>query len=406
MNEIVFLAAPVTGSITPTVTVAVVDAGVDGVLMPPPGRITVSLAGSDDPPPPQAASSVVRITTPHRGESARSRAPLNRAAVVIAESSGFDRNDYRFGILRAVPTRSGGVSSVSRHSSQSPRKSGLEAAGREAVPYECDNLQATSGVSPAFPVEPISTFTPEPQMDILIIDDHPLIVQAVTTVIEALAPGKRVAAVDRVEALEDVVASTDPDLVLLDLTLPGISGLEALRVVRAWCPTGRIVIFSAIHDPPTIARALRSGASGFIPKTSPRSVLSHALQLVLDGGIYVPPDILCLIDTGVQDASAVHAAVHDSAVAKVNALMAPIGLTAAEPSTSALANLTERQREIVELLAAGLTTKQISRRLAISSNTVKSHVAVIFRTLGVSNRAQAVAVTGASRRTSEQSTSP
>lgn len=237
-------------------------------------------------------------------------------------------------------------------------------------------------------------------MDILIIDDHPLIVQAVTTVLEALAPDRKAIAVGSVEAVARLDADAAPKLVLLDLTLPGLSGLDALRAVSSRLPDSRIVIFSAIHDAPTIAQSLRSGASGFIPKTSPRSVLIHALQLVLDGGIYVPPDVLGLT---LSDAAAVAETLPATAAADTHSPgsdeVEPVSAPAAGPAgASTLSCLTDRQREIVSLLAEGLTTKQISRRLCISSNTVKSHVAVIFRTLGVSNRAQAVAVTSATSR--------
>lgn len=221
-------------------------------------------------------------------------------------------------------------------------------------------------------------------MGILIIDDHPLIVQAVSTVIETLAPDTEVQSVDRVERIDDIAADAPPPgLVLLDLTLPGISGLDALTQVRLRFPDASIVIFSAIHDAATIARALRSGASGFIPKTSPRSVLIHALQLVLDGGIYVPPDVLSLLDTADEEADAMD----PDEVSEADRASVAAGIRDAD----AMASLTERQRQIVELLADGMTTKQISRQLGISSNTVKSHVAVIFRTLGANNRAQVVA---------------
>lgn len=224
-------------------------------------------------------------------------------------------------------------------------------------------------------------------MDILVIDDHPLIVQAITTVIGTLGRNAVVHALDCVEAIDTAGLMNDPQLVLLDLALPGISGLPALEAVCRHYPQSSIVIFSATQDATTITRALRAGARGFIPKTSRYRVLADALQLVLDGGTYVPPDILALgnlANRGAMLAEKTVPATHDS--------------SSTPPSDRFLASavgvrLTDRQREIVGLFADGLTTKQISRRLGISTNTVKSHVAVIFRTLGVSNRAQVVAIT-------------
>lgn len=211
-------------------------------------------------------------------------------------------------------------------------------------------------------------------MDVLVIDDHPLIVQAVTSVIGTLRPDTVVRSAESVEQIDQSTSTTAPDLVLLDLALPGVSGLSALQAVRERFPNAAIVIFSASQDSPTITRALRAGARGFIPKTSHHRVLADALQLVLDGGVYVPPDIL---------ASEQETAAQALAPAAVD----PPG----EPGATAV--LTDRQRQIIALFADGLTTKEISRRLGISTNTVKSHVAVIFRTLGVSNRAQVVAIT-------------
>ena len=217
-------------------------------------------------------------------------------------------------------------------------------------------------------------------MRVLIVDDHPLIVEAITLAIGALRPGVTVDAVPSAEAFEGA-SLLDPDLVLLDLTLPGRSGLDALGSVRRQWPDALVVIFSATDDAATIRRALGAGARGFIPKTSPHKVLIDALQLVLDGGTYVPPDILARsvgtdsrpVPTSGADADS------------------PVHRKGLEEHPA----LSERQRQIVVLLAEGLTTKEICRRLGISPNTVKTHIASIFRALGVRNRTQVVAVTQA-----------
>jgi DNA-binding NarL/FixJ family response regulator len=154
-------------------------------------------------------------------------------------------------------------------------------------------------------------------------------------------------------------------------------------VTGCW-PQALVVIFSATDDSATIRRALAAGARGFIPKTSPHKVLIDALQLVLDGGTYVPPDILADIDRPLEEASA------DAASSGPIAPSPRPGLQAHDHPA-----LSERQRQIVELLAQGMTTKEICRVLGISPNTVKTHVATIFRALGVRNRTQVVAVTQA-----------
>jgi DNA-binding NarL/FixJ family response regulator len=223
-------------------------------------------------------------------------------------------------------------------------------------------------------------------MDILFIDDHPLIVQAITTVIGTLG---RNAVVHRWRAVgpSEAAALRRSATGAAGLALPGVSGLPALEAVCRHYPRSSIVIFSATQDAGTITGALLAGARGFIPKTSRYRVLADALQLVLDGGTYVPPDIL-VSDHPAGGMPRLEDEL-DGAPDKLSSL-APSGRFLASAAGS---RLTERQREIASLFADGLTTKQISRRLGISTNTVKSHVAVIFRTLGVSNRAQVVALT-------------
>lgn len=219
-------------------------------------------------------------------------------------------------------------------------------------------------------------------MRVLIIDDHPLIVEAASLAIGALRPDAEIATVSSVEELERGGPREPVGLVLLDLTLPGRSGIDALTAVLRRLPDTMVVIFSATDDAATIRQALSNGARGFIPKTSPHKVLIDALRLVLDGGTYVPPDILA-------ESSATGAGAHAPGTA---------GGDAAAQRRSGLGDhpaLSERQREVVVLLAQGLTTKEICRKLGISPNTVKTHIASIFRALGVRNRTQVVAATQA-----------
>jgi len=218
---------------------------------------------------------------------------------------------------------------------------------------------------------------------VLIVDDHPMIVEAVTLAIEALRPDVRVDSVSSIEELDNTLVAP-PSLVLLDLTLPGRAGLEALAAVIGRWPDAPVVIFSATDDATTIRRALSSGARGFIPKTSPQKVLLDALQLVLDGGTYIPPDIL----EG-HARTPYRGEEHASAAGYIAPGSRSTSQTPAHPA------LSDRQRQIVELLAQGMTTKEICRALGISPNTVKTHVATIFRALGVRNRTQVVAVTQA-----------
>ncbi len=228
------------------------------------------------------------------------------------------------------------------------------------------------------------------ELRILIIDDHPMIVEAVTLAISSLRPEAKVQAAPSVEALDRMETEGAPQLILLDLTLPGRSGLAALATVRQRFPATAVVIFSATDDSHSIRNALDAGARGFIPKTSPHRVLIDALQLVLDGGTYIPPDILQGRPAVLPATEPYRPIVHSAPASGTRSVDHP--------------QLSERQRQIVELLAQGMTTKEICRELNISPNTVKTHVASIFRALGVRNRAQVVAVTQAwlQRRTTLQ----
>ena len=164
-------------------------------------------------------------------------------------------------------------------------------------------------------------------------------------------------AVDAEEALARVDTVRDLDLVLLDLEPPGRPGLEALSELRARHPEIPVAIVSAENDPEVVRRALRAGACGFIPKSSTGSVLRQALQLILAGEVYVPPAIL----------------------------------EAPEPRRAVGAReLTGRQRQVLALVARGLTNQEIGDVLGIGGGTVKSHVAAILRALEVANRTEAV----------------
>lgn len=148
-------------------------------------------------------------------------------------------------------------------------------------------------------------------------------------------------------------------LVLLDLHLPDASGIPLLRSIREEYPDLPIAILSGGEDPREMRQALDLDVVGYIPKSSSRPVLSSAIRLVLEGGVYVPPDAL-----------------------------------AAEPSPQAARfdGLTPRQREVALLLAKGLTNKEIASVLGIRPLTVKTHVEAILGALDVTNRTEAVAV--------------
>ena len=202
-------------------------------------------------------------------------------------------------------------------------------------------------------------------MKVLLIDDHPLILAALSHVIEALGEEVSVIAVDHAEAARAALKSqTDLDLVLLDLHLGEVSGFDLLDEFRADYPALPIVVISASEQAADVMRAIDHGAMGFVPKRSGTDLLTEALQLVLAGGIYVPP-----LGFLPQQATP-------------------------EPAKPVLPGLTPRQNAVLALLLQGKPNKIIARELDIAVDTVKDHVAAVLKLLGVSTRTQAVLAVG------------
>lgn len=208
-------------------------------------------------------------------------------------------------------------------------------------------------------------------MKILIVDDHPLIREALQHVLAQL--GETVELLDAGDtptALAVLERHPDIDLILLDLSLPGLSGIDALDLLREQQPAIPVVVLSATDDQETVLSALDRGAMGFIPKTSSNQLIVNALRLVLSGGIYVPPQAVS----------------HHGGFAPA---AEPPRLSSHPPSHSDL-GLTERQAEVLALMVQGKPNKVICRELNLAEGTVKIHVTAILKALNVSNRTQAV----------------
>lgn len=212
--------------------------------------------------------------------------------------------------------------------------------------------------------------TPSPH--VLIVDDHPLFREAMALVISAELPGSRLSEASSLPAALEVAAQSPPDLVLLDLNLPGIHGLEGLARMRDALPDAPVVIISAEEDKQLVLQAVNTGADGFISKSSPRDRMRQAIRQVLEGNIYLPPDIIRATP---------------SPSASASGSTPPL-------SEITLERLTSRQRRVLERMALGESNKQIAWALNITETTVKAHVSAILGKLGVNNRVQAVLVAG------------
>ena len=227
-------------------------------------------------------------------------------------------------------------------------------------------------------------------MKVLLVDDHPLILAALQSVMQGLGDDVTVIGVDSAAAARSALAEDSSyDLVLLDLALGDADGFDVLVEFRGTYPALPVVVVSASDRTSDVIRAIDAGAMGFVPKRSSNAALFEALRMVMSGGLYVPPNMLGL-PFGAPPPEG------DT----VPAVMRPAGATPlgeharadphqTVPSMAAI-GLTPRQGEVLALLLKGLPNKLIARELNLSVETVKDHVAAVLRALGVSSRTQAV----------------
>ena len=210
-------------------------------------------------------------------------------------------------------------------------------------------------------------------MKFLVVDDHVLIRAAMQGVLKQLrADAVVLDAGTYQEAIALINLHTDLALVLLDLRLPDRDGFEMLAGLRERCPGLPVVMMLAFNDRDNVLKALDAGAVGFIPKTETREVLLSALQLILAGGKYIPPDIL------------------GHPIAAPQPISQQSVETDIQRPTPTELGLTERQVEVLALMMQGKSNKLICRALNLAEPTVKNHVSAILKALEVSNRTEAV----------------
>ncbi|KJS45885.1 MAG: regulator [Rhodospirillaceae bacterium BRH_c57] len=206
-------------------------------------------------------------------------------------------------------------------------------------------------------------------MRVVLADDHSIIRAALLHVIHDIDAQASVTEACSFDELETVLATFDgapPDLVVLDLNMPGFKGREQVRrTVEAVSPHP-VVVFSMMEDPAEMRAVLNEGIRAFIPKSTQHGVLGGIMRIVLAGGTYVPPQ-LGMADVG----GSTPAAGGDSAL------------------PTPLRSLTTRQRQVMELLGEGLSNNDICGRLGLNLSTVKAHVSGVLRALGAESRTQA-----------------
>lgn len=216
-------------------------------------------------------------------------------------------------------------------------------------------------------------------MKVLLVEDHELFRDGVTLILESLDEPMEISWCDTAAGAEEFVSRSEPlDLVLLDYNLPDGTGLQCLQQIHTHHPNTPAIILSAEQDSGLIQQTLEAGARGFITKSSSSKVMLSAIQLVLSGGLYVPPEML---GAARNQRPPVSASAAGSTGTKVP--LAPAGRTRSH-------SLTERQQDVLSEMIKGLSNKEIARELNMSPSTVKVHVAAILREFEVKNRTQAV----------------
>lgn len=190
---------------------------------------------------------------------------------------------------------------------------------------------------------------------ILIIDDHPLFLAGVNQILKHSLPEAVITSCTTFSEALTLPSDTRFDIVLLDLNLPDKHGIDALKILLDHSPDRPVAILTASEEKQDLELSMKSGAKGFIPKTTPPNEITPIIQQILDGHCYFPE---------LQEAA----------------------------SLADLYDLTSRQIEILKLIAEGSSNKDIADQLFISEGTVKQHINAIFRALGVKNRTQATLI--------------
>jgi two-component system, NarL family, response regulator DevR len=201
-------------------------------------------------------------------------------------------------------------------------------------------------------------------MWILIVDDHEIVREGLKTILRDDPDFEVVAESGSAEGIVQLAQKTQPDVVLLDARLPGVSGVEACRQLVAADPDIAVLMVSSYSDDRLVEECIRAGARGYVVKDIERLSLKESIRAVYGGGGAVSPLIAAKV---------------------LNRLRSKEELASAEPSSP----LSHTQLEILRLIAVGFSNREIAGRIHLSENTVKSHIQQIFRKLDVGNRVEA-----------------
>lgn len=197
---------------------------------------------------------------------------------------------------------------------------------------------------------------------VVVVDDHPVVRAGLVAVLTDEPDFDVVGQAASAEAGITLVDRHRPNVALLDLELPGMSGAEAIPRIMRVSPETRVIVFTAYESDERIFGAIRAGAKGYLLKGAPAAEIGRAVRDVAAGGSYLEPRIAARVIAQISD------------------------------PRPAAGTLTERERQVLRLVADGLSNKAIARTLAVTERTAKFHVASLSSKLGAGNRTQAVAI--------------
>jgi DNA-binding NarL/FixJ family response regulator len=203
---------------------------------------------------------------------------------------------------------------------------------------------------------------------VLVVDDHPLYREGLVTAMSAMAGVQVVGEAGDGHAAVEAASRLSPDVVVMDLHMPGLNGIDATRQVVTAQPSVAVLVLTMLDGDDSVFAAMRAGARGYLLKGADRGEIARALEGVAHGEVVFSAGI----------------------ASRVLAFFAA-GPGAAAAALDPFPGLTEREREILDLVARGLTNAEIARRLVVSDKTVRNHVSNVFTKLQVAGRAEAVA---------------
>lgn len=208
------------------------------------------------------------------------------------------------------------------------------------------------------------------QIRILLVDDQTLFRESIKSVLEMRNPCIQVVAqaADGKEGLE-LAETLQPDIILMDVRMPLMDGVESARLIRSSCPEAKIIMLTTFDDDEYVFEALKAGAAGYLLKDIPPAVLESAIISVYNGGILMSPEVAAKVVNRLSTAPQKKVSNNDDSIREM---------------------ITEREMEILQAIAQGKDNREIAKELYLSEGTVRNYVSSIYAKLNVKDRAEAI----------------